>query len=81
MATGNNLKIKKSQIKGSFIVPDGTFADEEKPLIFKSQISQRVSVSRDGSKDAEPFSSTGITMPITQASTASLMQKAILSIN
>lgn len=55
MATGNNLKIKKSQIKGSFIVPDGTFADEEKPLIFKSQISQRVSVSRDGSKDAEPF--------------------------
>lgn len=55
MATGNNLKIKKSQIKGSFIVPDSALTDDESPMISQSQISQRVSVPRDGSKDAEPF--------------------------
>ncbi|MCM1079533.1 MAG: type III-A CRISPR-associated RAMP protein Csm4 [Bacteroidales bacterium] len=51
LLTGGKPCISKSQIQGSFIVPRNKHLE---PL-FKSQVMQRVTVPRDGSKDAEPF--------------------------
>lgn len=51
IVTGATPCISKSQIQGVFIVPK----DECIEPLSNSQVMQRVSVSRDGTKDAEPF--------------------------
>lgn len=51
LVLGKDLSIETSQLKGNFIVPKGIEIGD----ICKKQVTQRVNVSRDGSKDAEPF--------------------------
>lgn len=51
LASGKKLDINSSQIQGQFLVPDNVALG----VIERSQITQRVKVSRTADKDSEPF--------------------------
>lgn len=52
IASGRTLHVKMSQLRGAFLVTEGV---DDMAAICKSQVSQRVSVPRDGVDDASPF--------------------------
>lgn len=51
LAAGETLRIADGQVKGQFLIPSNTDMGD----ISKSQVSQRVSVPRDGAIDPDPF--------------------------
>lgn len=51
LAYGESLTVDEEQIIGAFLIPKDTSLG----LICKSQVNQRVCVSRDGSEDSDPF--------------------------
>ena len=54
LIAGKKLTIRNWQLKGAFLLPSD-FPEAKFIIPYKSQVNQRVSVSREDGKDAEPF--------------------------